>query len=184
MTLTESQEQLRRLSSSVSDEGLRFSLSQLVLASEHAVRHRASGNYFNAKEIALFTSQQAHALESDPRIDGDARAAVKTIKCFADDVMSLPDGARPAPGPYSERYPVGSAVRIASLQQLQEFIRTWKFHHALIPEQLKYAGMVTVVQAVGYYHGGDVVYTLRDTRDFAWLEPCLRDVDGSIDKQS
>lgn len=98
--------------------------------------------------------------------------------------MNLPDATRPAPGPYSERYPVGSAVRIASSEQLQEFLKTWKFHHALVPEQLKYAGMVTVVQAVGYYHGGDVVYTLRDTRDFAWLEPCLRDVDGSIDKQS
>jgi hypothetical protein len=79
------------------------------------------------------------------------------------------------PGPYSERYPVGSPVKIAPFETLEEFMRTYKYHHALVPEQLRYAGMLTIVRTVEYYHGGDVIYTLEGTERFAWLEPCLRD---------
>jgi len=126
--------------------------------------------------VAEFISRDVRELESDPRIDEDTRTALETIKSAAADVLNLPGVTRPAPGPYSERYPVGSAVTIASLEELEEFMRTWKLHHALVPEQLKFAGMTTIVRAVGYYHGGDVVYTLDGTQDFGWLEPCLRDM--------
>jgi|HubBroStandDraft_4_1064222.scaffolds.fasta_scaffold00003_272 hypothetical protein len=58
-------------------------------------------------------------------------------------------------------------------------MRTYKYHHALVPEQLRYAGMSTTVRTVEHYHGGDVIYTLEGTERFAWLEPCLRDASAT-----
>jgi hypothetical protein len=55
----------------------------------------------------------------------------------------------------------------------------YTLHHALVPEQLRYADVVTVVKAVGYYHGGDPIYTLVDGGPSAWLEPCLEGVERS-----
>jgi hypothetical protein len=42
--------------------------------------------------------------------------------------------------PYEEEYPKGSQVKIASRPALEEFLREWKYHNKLQPEQLDYAG--------------------------------------------
>ena len=62
---------------------------------------------------------------------------------------------------YQEKYPVGAAVRIAALGELQAFMRDWKLHHPLQPEQLAFAGTADRVRSVGFYHGGDVIYTME-----------------------
>ena len=75
--------------------------------------------------------------------------------------------------PYKELYPVGTKVRVASRAKLDDFLRTWKFHHPLVPEQLLAADRVAEVVNVGIYHGGDVLYGLRDVPG-TWHEECLR----------
>ena len=39
--------------------------------------------------------------------------------------------------------------------------RTWKSHNKLNMEQLKYAGVISEVEKVGFYHGGDVLRIAR-----------------------
>ena len=39
-------------------------------------------------------------------------------------------------GPMQQEYPSGSLVKIAKREALDEFMRTWKYHHKLQPEQL------------------------------------------------
>jgi hypothetical protein len=73
---------------------------------------------------------------------------------------------------YKENFPVGSSVRIADSQRLEEFRRTWKYHHKLDPEQLKHAGEIGEIEKVGFYHGGDVLYKLRGLPGI-WHEQCL-----------
>ena len=73
---------------------------------------------------------------------------------------------------YKEEFPVGSKVRTASLPELQQFQATWKYHHPLMPEQLAHAGFLGVVEKVGFYHGGDVLYGLRGIPGI-WHECCL-----------
>jgi hypothetical protein len=74
--------------------------------------------------------------------------------------------------PYKELYPVGTKVRVAGRAKLDDFLRTWKFHHPLAPEQLLDADRVAEVINVGFYHGGDVLYGLRDVPG-TWHEECL-----------
>ena len=74
--------------------------------------------------------------------------------------------------PYKELFPVGSTIKIASREQLEEFQRTWKYHHPLLAEQLRYAGRDATVREVGFYHGGDVLYGL-DEIPGTWHEQCL-----------
>jgi hypothetical protein len=73
---------------------------------------------------------------------------------------------------YKEDFPVGSKIRIADTQRLREFQRMWKYHHKLKPEQLAYAGQDAVVEKVGFYHGGDVLYELRGVPGL-WHEQCF-----------
>lgn len=73
---------------------------------------------------------------------------------------------------YNATYPEGSAVRIAPREFLERFMREWKYHHPLQPEQLGFAGRKAIVATVGFYHGGDQVYTLRDIPG-TWNEECL-----------
>jgi hypothetical protein len=77
------------------------------------------------------------------------------------------------PIPYKEAFPTGTSVRVADRQFPELFIGEWKYHHKLVPEQLAYADREAKVEAVGFYHGGDPVYTLEDIPGF-WLELCLR----------
>ena len=155
--------------------------------------------YTEAKYTVAYAKRNAQEFASDTRIDAETRMALETIVKFADEILELPDTLRtvdrsaaisrreerprPPPGPYSERYPVGSPVKIAPLEELEEFMRTYKHHHTLVLEQLRYAGMLTIVRSVGYYHGGDVIYTLEGTERFTWLEPCLRDAHAEPSQQ-
>ncbi len=75
--------------------------------------------------------------------------------------------------PYEEAFPVGTMVRIADLHELEEFRETWAYHNPLQPEQFAEAGRAVRVAAVGFYHGGDPLYTLEDTVG-VWHESCLR----------
>jgi hypothetical protein len=42
----------------------------------------------------------------------------------------------------------------------------------LQPEQLQFADRVTTVKGAAAYHGGDMVYVLKDVPG-SWLEQCL-----------
>jgi len=81
---------------------------------------------------------------------------------------------------YREAFPVGTKVRVATLDRLREFQRTWTLHNKLGSEQLPFAGVVAVVREVGFYHGGDVLYWLDDVPG-VWHEQCLDQADGATD---
>jgi len=74
--------------------------------------------------------------------------------------------------PYHEKYPAGSKVRIASREKLDAFYSSWKYHDKLTIEQLDYADRIAEVKTVGFYHGGDVLYNLKDVPG-TWHEECL-----------
>ena len=69
-------------------------------------------------------------------------------------------------------FPIGSRVRIRSREQLEEFQRTWKYHHPLLDEQLAFAGRDATVRYVSSYHGGDLLHEL-DEIPGTWHEQCL-----------
>ena len=72
-----------------------------------------------------------------------------------------------------ELYPLFSRVRIVPRAVLEEFVRTWKSHHPLSPEQLQYGGRIARVRSVGAYHGGDMMYELANIPGL-WHEQLLR----------
>jgi hypothetical protein len=76
---------------------------------------------------------------------------------------------------YSASFEVGTPVRIRSLDELNAFRKSWKFHHPLADEQLAFAHRSATVETVGFYHGGDVLYTLKDVPGI-WHERCLEPV--------
>ena len=59
---------------------------------------------------------------------------------------------------YKELYPVGTEVRVLPRGKLEDFQRTWRYHHALQDGQLPYAGAVARIATVAFYHGGEVLY--------------------------
>jgi hypothetical protein len=73
---------------------------------------------------------------------------------------------------YESLFEVGAPVRIQPLDALQAFRDSWKFHHPLSDEQLAFAGQRATVATVGFYHGGDVLYTLNGIPGI-WHEQCL-----------
>lgn len=79
-------------------------------------------------------------------------------------------------GEYNADFPKGTLVEIGNRELLDEFKREWKYHHPLQPEQLEFAGKTAEVVSIGYYHGGDVLYWLRDIPG-VWHERCLRNRD-------
>jgi hypothetical protein len=79
-------------------------------------------------------------------------------------------------GPYRAEFEIGEKVQIADREFLLKFISEWKYHHPLQPEQLAYADQIATVQSVGFYHGGDEVYTLFGISGI-WNEECLRSTD-------
>ena len=81
--------------------------------------------------------------------------------------------------PYCERFKKGSIVRVAPLDDLLEFQRTWRLHDPLSNDQLAFAGRLTTVVGVGFYHGGDVLYQLAEAPG-VWHERCVQEaVDGA-----
>jgi hypothetical protein len=77
------------------------------------------------------------------------------------------------PVPYKEAFPEGTKVRVAGRAFLDLFMREWRYHHKVTPDQLEYADREAVVKGVAFYHGGDPVYTLAGVPG-QWLEQCLR----------
>jgi hypothetical protein len=78
---------------------------------------------------------------------------------------------------YDADYPEGTLVKIVTLQELESFRDSWRFHHPIQPEQLEYANRIVRVKSVGYYHGGDVLYQLEGIPG-TWHERCLRAVEN------
>ena len=91
-----------------------------------------------------------------------------------------PPAPNPYPGPYNERFPIGCPVEIADEETLDHFKASWNYHHPLDGEQLRFAGLITTVSSIAYYHGGEVLYQLRDTRPYTWHDACLR-IPGKTD---
>jgi hypothetical protein len=80
--------------------------------------------------------------------------------------------------PYVAAFPVGSVVRVIDVETLGQFRPpAWRFHNPLEMLQLEFAGRVTTVAAIGYYHGGDALYTLADLPG-VWHEGCLETAAG------
>ncbi|MGD0797265.1 MAG: hypothetical protein ABR910_06040 [Acidobacteriaceae bacterium] len=73
---------------------------------------------------------------------------------------------------YKATFPEGSRVRVIPREALETFARDWRFHHKLLPEQMKYAGAIAIVKEVSFYHGGDQLYVLENIPGI-WNEPCL-----------
>jgi hypothetical protein len=62
---------------------------------------------------------------------------------------------------YDARFSVGSVVRVQDSDVLSTFSRPqWRYHHPVEQAQLSFAGRTGAVESIGYYHGGDVLYTL------------------------
>jgi hypothetical protein len=78
-------------------------------------------------------------------------------------------------GLYNEEFPRGSLVKIASRSFLENFVKTWKLHNKLQPDQLNYADQVAEVESVAFYHGADELYRLKDIPGI-WHEQCLEAV--------
>jgi hypothetical protein len=76
---------------------------------------------------------------------------------------------------YQEKFPVGSNVRIRDRPLLEEFHRTWEYHHPLSTEQIAYGGQLDSIVRVSFYHGGDVLYNLK-TAPGIWHEELLEAV--------
>lgn len=74
---------------------------------------------------------------------------------------------------YEERFPRGTRVTIAPVEDLLRFRLEWGSHNPLTDEQLRYAQFGAVVAEVGFYHGGDVLYVLESVPG-VWHEECLR----------
>lgn len=79
-------------------------------------------------------------------------------------------------GSYNPEFPIGSRVRVAGSRKLRDFLKSWRYHHPLQEEQLKFAGKQTTVRDVTFYHGGDELYELSDVLGI-WHEECLRAVE-------
>jgi hypothetical protein len=76
-------------------------------------------------------------------------------------------------------FPVGTEVRVAPQSTLEQFKRpAWRFHHPVLDEQLSYAGSLARVSKIGFYHGGDVLYTLENIPGI-WHEVCLAPAETS-----
>ena len=73
---------------------------------------------------------------------------------------------------YKAKYEVGSKVLIAGRSALESFMTNWKYHNKLKPDQLEFAETMALVKSVGFYHGGDVLYTLEGVPGI-WHEVCL-----------
>jgi hypothetical protein len=175
----------------VHDKDFTFRITRLIGELEVAWTFKTGGNYTNAKYTAIYLERRIVELRGDEGGLPCLKRPLDLAERFAAMTLRLPDTvstidrsaaivARPAadafpdPGPYHERYPVGSFVEVAPIEALTEFMRTWKYHHKLQPEQLRFAGKRLKVRSVGYYHGGDCVYELEGAEEYRWLEPCLR----------
>lgn len=77
---------------------------------------------------------------------------------------------------YKEEFPVGIKVKVKSREELELFIKEWKWHNPLPIEKLQYAGKIFKVESVGFYFGGNVLYKLEGIEGL-WHEQNLLDTD-------
>jgi hypothetical protein len=73
------------------------------------------------------------------------------------------------------KYVQGAEVRVVSRAALETFLRDWKLHNKLQPEQLSYAGRAAKVARSMMYHGGYPLYELEGLPG-VWHEQCLEAV--------
>jgi hypothetical protein len=73
---------------------------------------------------------------------------------------------------YDPQFRVGARVRTISADELRAFQTGWQLHHPLTAEQMAFGDVESVVAEIGYYHGGDVLYHLKDVPG-VWHEQCL-----------
>jgi hypothetical protein len=79
---------------------------------------------------------------------------------------------------YKATFLKGSKVRVVSKVALEAFLQEWIYHHNLRPEQLEYAGAITTVKEVSFYHGGDQLYVLENIPG-VWNLPCIESAEGA-----
>jgi hypothetical protein len=75
-------------------------------------------------------------------------------------------------GPNKEEFPVGSLIKVAGRDVLENFMRTRKLHNKLKPDQLGYAEKTGKIKSVEFYHGGDELYQIEGIPGI-WHEQCL-----------
>lgn len=73
---------------------------------------------------------------------------------------------------YKEKFKKGSCVRVLGRAKLEDFKKSWQYHHPLQNEQISFAETQAEVVSVGFYHGGDVLYELAGIPGI-WHEICL-----------
>jgi hypothetical protein len=79
-------------------------------------------------------------------------------------------------GPYNPEFPKGTKVKILSRGALEAFARTWtRFHE----DQLNFHDVEAVVEVVGSYHGGDLLYKLSHVLGI-WHGQCLKEISTKL----
>lgn len=73
---------------------------------------------------------------------------------------------------YKEQFPKGSAIRVKEREALESFKMEWHCHNPLQSQQLAFAGREGRIASGGFYHGGDMLYSLEGIPG-AWHEQCL-----------
>jgi len=143
---------------------------------------KKSGMYREARYYARYVARSTDELSNaypELRSLPDVRKAVNSVFDLPDvspgrrEDRSIPEPELAGEGPYQARFPVGTKVRVVDDTSLRTFKSEWHWHHPLQEEQLRFAGLSTTVRDIAYYHGGDALYTLADTGDYIWHEPCL-----------
>jgi tetratricopeptide (TPR) repeat protein len=69
-------------------------------------------------------------------------------------------------------YSVGSWVKVADRQKLDQFLQTWQYYNPLTQEQLECAGESAIVYNISVYRGSDPLYVLKGVPG-VWHEECL-----------
>jgi hypothetical protein len=75
---------------------------------------------------------------------------------------------------YFSIFKKGDTVRIKDSEYLEDFQRTWKYHHNITDEQKRHAGKTDTVASFAYYHGGDVLVELEKAPG-VWHEELLEE---------
>jgi len=81
---------------------------------------------------------------------------------------------------YHPIFKKGDKIKINDKDYLLNFQRTWKYHHNITDDQIKYAERLAAVKDVYIYHGGEVMYALKSIPGI-WLEQLIEEfiIDGN-----
>jgi len=60
------------------------------------------------------------------------------------------------------KFATGDRVKIVSKAALEDFFNSWKFNNPLEANQLAFGGSTARVEEVRMYHGGYIIYRLRN----------------------